>query len=183
MINEPWQTGSTSKRRDIVECGGVKLNAFQLRLPCSAARPTANHFRAHRRSERSASGFAFGAALHPSQRRQPRRTTEEIVWISQKGRKATSSAHQVRQHDSLIALVKRAGATLSSPNPSRATLALGRTDLDRAHRRGELIQHTIHVLVRVRPAEGFREFDALIDHDAIGRLQHMRQLVGADEED
>src|SRR4051812_9648437 len=51
------------------------------------------------------------------------------------------------------------------------------------HRRGELVEHAVHVLVPVRAAEALAQLDGLVDGDAIGNPGIVHELPGADQQD
>src|SRR5690348_12482178 len=56
-------------------------------------------------------------------------------------------------------------------------------DLFGPHRRRQLVQHAVHVLVTVGAAKTFAELDRLVDRHAVGNLRVVHQLPRADEQD
>src|SRR5689334_22591178 len=56
-------------------------------------------------------------------------------------------------------------------------------DLFGPHRRRQLVQHAVHVLVAIGAAEALAKLDRLVDRHAVGNLRVVHQLPRADEED
>ena len=48
--------------------------------------------------------------------------------------------------------------------------------------RRDLVEHAIDVAETIGPAEGLRELDGFVDHDAVRNLEPALQFIGCDQE-